>query len=277
MKTYTPLIHSISRSRRFLMVLAGISSLLIASLPLSAGTIYSEDFSSGREGWYNSSSAGGLLAGGGEIKSINSWASFLGHFPSTTLAVNETMTVSFDLKVDTPVVGNYKFRMGVMDSGGVANQATGDNYGSIDPSLFTNYGGYRVNTNVGDAAAGHTYFSERSGTGDGLLSNGMTELTNSENGVNLADDTWYTTLFTLTRTDATTINLSFSLNGVTLTDTDTTADTFTFDTLAFYEGNVTTATFVDNVLITTAVIPEPTTLTLMVGALLFGLYFKRRT
>ncbi|MDF3128973.1 hypothetical protein P0Y35_07180 [Kiritimatiellaeota bacterium B1221] len=272
MKTHNPSSYSLRRNT--LIGLVGITSLLTGSLQLSANTIYTQDFSAGRPGWYNSTSSGGLLVTGGGLKSINTYSRFLTHFDATTLSVGESLNVSFDLKVEAPFDRNdWSFRIGIMDSEG-ANQVSADDYGSSTD--FTNYGGYRINTNIATNGTGVTYFAERSDNAGSLLGTpGSTSLANSANGVNLDADTWYSTQFTFTRTDSTTLDLSFSLNGVTLLDTDTTASTFRFDTLAFYEGDVNSATYVDNVLITT--IPEPSTIT-MVGAafLLVGLYFKRR-
>ncbi len=258
-----------ARRVRLLSVLAAGACLASASYTHAATEIvYQDDFSNGsRAGWYNSAGSGGLYVNNqtGQLNAINSTARFLTYYDATTLDVGESLTVSFDITMESVANNQYGFRVGILNSGGEEYQVTADDYGSTN-ELFNNYGGYRLNTNLGADTAGNTYFSERNGTGPKLLADGMTSLTNSAAGVNLTAETPYTVSFTFTRSDSTTLNLSFSMNSIVLSDINTPADTFTFDTLAFYKAS-SGDIYLNNVEVTYDSIPEPQEMGLTLGVI----------
>ncbi|MBC2601794.1 hypothetical protein [Puniceicoccus vermicola] len=260
----------------------GVFAFLIASVQSQAASqiIYSDNFSDGnRDGWYNSNASGGLVVDNGQLKSINTTSRFLTYFSPTSLEVGESMTVSFDLEMASVGDSNYGFRIGILDSEGLSNQVSADDYGDTN-ALFNNYSGYRLNTNLGADTSNITTFAGRTGVSDDLLgSTSMTSVSGSgtANGVKIEAETSYPTSFTFLRTDTDTLSLSFSMNGIVLSTQDSPANTFTFDTLAFYRkqdagGDI----FLDNVEVSYDGIPEPGQASMIFGAIAAAVIMIRR-
>jgi len=254
--------------------LAGLGLASVVSL--SAQTVFNDttDFSN----WYKGPSTSGTLdksggdlnwtpgsTGGGEVIGRS--------FAATTLAVGETLRLSFDW---TQTVGSvFIFRAGLFD---IQNAITADDW--ADGNIGT-YNGYY--TFVRDASSTGNTARRENGTNSNLsttpLQAGTNIGTNSTN-FNFLLGTTYSVIFDVTRADASsTISTSMSiLDGSTevfsLDGTATSNLTNTFDSVFIRNsGQNTTATF-DNIEV--AVIPEPSSFALLGGALALGLVALRR-
>lgn len=184
------------------------------------------------------------------------------------------LTVSFSFRyTNNGAAGanEANFRFGLFNSQGSA--VTGDNQ-----TASANDTGYYVQVGSGGAATASTnVFYEETGLTSPIL--GGTDRANktaSSSGFGINDDAIHTASFTLTRTSATVMGLSLSIDGTTITGSDTTTLITSFDEIAFANGfGVTGLDFMlDNVVLTSSV-PEPSIAGLSTLAL-FCLAFSRR-
>ena len=109
----------------------------------------------------------------------------------------------------------------------------------------------------------------------------MPDLPDFENGVGLTGGQSYTTTFTFSRSDIDTLELSFTMNDITLATSSSTDATFTFDTIAFYRSsnaatNPDYKIYLDNVEVSYDSIPEPGQASMIFGAIAAAVIMIRR-
>lgn len=281
--------------------------LLLGALCAFAGsafaqqTIFSDNFSDGnRDGWFSSGISSTLTVSNGYMTQATgtSGRSVVTNFNATSLAVGETLSLTFNLRIDGPALGNFsantgvnnQLRFGLYYSNGVTPVAA-DNFNS--PYSFSAYDGYGSftslmagSTNSNGTPAGWT-IRDRTGTENALISTttgytslGATELPETS----FAIDTLYEGSMSILRTEAgVEITATFfggALGtGYTMTRLDDTNSVTTFDTIAFHLNSSVGASYsISNVEVSliAAPIPEPSTYAALAGLLALGLVARKR-
>lgn len=165
------------------------------------------------------------------------------------------------------------FRFGFHNSTGTP--VTADNQTAVSDNDVGYY------TQVAETAAGpdtsNTLFRENGGTAPILAGTDRLAVTSNLAGFSISDNNSHAAIFTVTRTNATTMTISTNIDsGTARTGTTTTNIVTTFDEFSFSNGFATTALnyALDNVQVTSNV-PEPTSGGLLVMGLA-GLTLRRR-
>ncbi len=221
----------------------------------------------------------------------NSFAAVWGYFAASgsplTLAVNDRLTLSFDV---TFTGGGFAtnagaFRWALFNSNGsrVTADFAGTNATGISSgTAFSGYRGYEaqtlLNSSVQTAGTNDFLTRERTGTGNGLFtSSEWTALAGSAVAEPVVSATTvYQGSLVLTRT-ASGVDVQASLAGTTTNlFSDNATPVTSFDTIAFFTLDGLTHNYVfDNVQLTTDVVPEPSGLA-AAGIALVGLLHRRR-
>jgi hypothetical protein len=194
----------------------------------------------------------------------------LGSFASTTLAIGETMTLSFNLDFTaTPGTNSGGLRFGLYNSNG--SPVAGN---SNDPN---NDFGYRIALPTNQSSA--PVINREAGTNASIgTGNDAVALATpgSFSNINIGATT-NNYSFSITR-GASTNTFGLSLNGTSIALTAIEdANITTFDEIYIGTGNISTAFCVDNVLLTVvSTIPEPSTYASLVGFGVLGLAVLRR-
>jgi hypothetical protein len=216
------------------------------------------------------------------------FAPVVGHFSLLSLAVNQTATLTFDFRIGAipsgglPSAATADLRFGLYNSRGT--QQTADT--NSNASVTTDFG-YRADIPVGTSTTGDTFqVQQESGTNGTVMAGSDNTLlgATAANVARIADQNVYSARLTLLRTgsgiDLTAAVFSGAgaagapLYSVTTTDTgapnnnpaDNSGIVTDFDTIAFGSANATFSYQIDNVRLSTAVVPEPGTLPLAVAA-----------
>lgn len=198
----------------------------------------------------------------------------IGLFSAFTLAnVGDQISLAFDFRLEaTPTVNTADgFRFGFYNSNG---SVVATNGGTESDNDF----GYQATIGTGTTPGFNLNKETNSGAG-GLGSNNPNADRNSLsptvlNTVAINDTLKHSATFTITRT-ASGVSLSSSVDGQELgTATNTTSPFFTFDEVVFNHATPQNF-FLDNVNVTTTVVPEPTS-TLLIGLGAAGLLMRRR-
>ena len=262
--------------RRRALTFTVFTSLVFGGLTASAVTtpVFGDDFEDGnRAGWFNNASTTSLGPSsatathkltGNALSITNSTATGLGYFTPVTLGVGESLTFSFNMSLTavTSVSGGLVF--GLFNSAG-GPKATADNMsGTTD---YSAYQGYRAFSNPGSNAASLTSIGKRDPGQTAIIDGGYTALTGSVGqGINLAASTPYAVSMTIERTGESSISMTYTINGLTFTGTDSAATNFTFDTFAWKKGNLGGTLYLDDIALSyTSMIPEPSTAALLSG------------
>ncbi len=202
------------------------------------------------------------------------------YFTPTTIGVEETMTFSFDFSYDigaSTTITNH-FRFGLFNSNGSKVSADG---GTTDPAFNSDLG-YGVYSYLISEEGGTYTLEERTATNDTLWSSSAfpgTLAADPDGSGPTSADTTYTATLTLTRTIDDELIVTSSINGRTLTYTDTSPGNLTFDMISMYAGGANGALTYSNIEVSTA-IPEPGTTGLIagtVGLLCLGLARRKRS
>jgi hypothetical protein len=277
---------SSSRARKSSLSQAAfaLAGLMIGTLTASAATtqVFSDDFEDGnRNGWFNASgtslgpssdSATHKLTGNA-LAVINSSATGLGYFTAVTLGVGESFTFSFNMSLTGvgDVSGGLVF--GLFNSSGETKVAA-DGYSGTN---LVPYNGYRAFSNPGSGAASQTTLSKNTATRTSIVDGTFTGLTDGiGNGINLAAATPYAVSLTIARTGASSISMTYAINGLTFTGTDSLATNFTFDTFGWKKGDLNGSAsggeslFLDDIVVSYSSIPEPSSIALL-SALAIGM------
>jgi hypothetical protein len=287
-----PAARVLLRFRLIAAVLSGFApgcfQAAVASAPaLKTETVISNDFTAGRSGWYNSAGSGGLGTSGdeavhhldGNALAINNTVALgLTYFPARTLAVGESLSISFMMSHAIVRNASGSLRFGVFGSAGSV-KVSGHDFSSAPAGDFSAYRGYRVFLNPGSTAEAASSIARRDDA-NALLLDGDFSGIGSGKGVGLSSGTAYEVTFTLTRTGVSSLTTTFLLNGVVVTGLDEAATNFTFDTFAWKKSSETGnsgALYLDDFLVVKySVVPEPSTVALWAGVLVVGFACARR-
>ncbi len=248
---------------------AGAVAVTIGMAPLaSAATVLFNDttFSANpnAEGYYSATSTTSTVTGSGSGLTWNSatnFDSFFKQFTPTTLAVGETMTLSFTLVSGPAGNVNTGFYYGLYDTSNTfaSNQVASPWTGSTR--------GYALGLPRGTRTA--TAWYGLNVDASNLLSNGSQLGSVSPTQTYVAAGPQTTLVeFSITRSGASTILLDGTYDATTMTTFDTGAnDYFTFDTFAMGMTGGTGGFIIDNISVT--VVPEPSSIALLAVGL-FG-------
>ncbi|EIQ00126.1 hypothetical protein OpiT1DRAFT_04665 [Opitutaceae bacterium TAV1] len=282
--------------------------VLAHSGSLGATTILAEDFIQDRpttnlpetSSWYTSGSASRITYdttnGGSITQTVSGTTSqLLTYFTGTdnpvSLGVGDTLTVKFDFSLSGSGDSIMAFRIGVLNS--QCSRIYSDNQGVANVA-FNAYRGYSFHLNPApDASSPSPFvFYKRNKNNTSLINatgatSALTQLGQAGGAyAALADDTTYTGLVTLSRTDDSRISLTLSIldgSGVTLTtmtynDTNASADYMSFDTLSFVcmGSSGLTGFTLENVSISLSSIPEPHAAVFGFAVCVFILTFAKR-
>ena len=254
------------------IILAALLSSAGTGAALADTTLVNDTFASGTNpGWVtNDNSIANSGTGGATVTVVTTGTGLDGNalqftntsnnramsrtFALTSLAVGDEIELSMDFRFSTtPVSVSQGFIMGLFNS-------------SLEE-------GVRVGVNPAGAtgAAGRTVYF---GTDFAATNIGSSYVT-SDLGT-----TAHSATVTITRTSATTLDITSNLSGASITRTATLSELFGFDTIFVGmsgSGNQG-AFFVDDVLITTTVtaVPEPSAAAAMAGLVVVGIAVLRR-
>lgn len=188
--------------------------------------------------------------------------------------VGDSLTYSFSFRfTNTPTADAGAFRFGLHSSAGTASA---EGFGSLANDDF----GYYMQIGASSVpATNNSLYVESGGMGTILSGNDRASITASGAGTSITDQLVHNVSLTITRTTATQMGFSWTIDGVARTATSNTLMT-SFDQISFSNGFTgTVAQYnIDNVLLdaTTFIpVPEPTALALVsLGAL--GFFARRR-
>ncbi|MFA6961415.1 MAG: hypothetical protein WC205_11740 [Opitutaceae bacterium] len=231
----SPALHFVRRQvLGAVLVMSG--GLFPAATSASQINLVDDDFDAGsRADWFNSSTALGLSASTNALVSTSGSPTLVRYFPLQTLAVGESLILSFTLSATGLSDKLYGFRLGLMRSG--SKRVSTDDFGAT--VSFADYQGYRLVTNLGSSAASSTVFQKRNDTStSSLLGGTWSKVGNSTVGVNFSSGTTYPFVLTLTRIDGASLAMSVSINGVVLLSAvDNAATALAFDTIAVFKDS----------------------------------------
>ncbi|MDP1580948.1 MAG: PEP-CTERM sorting domain-containing protein [Candidatus Didemnitutus sp.] len=284
----------------------------LCTLPVAAAaqtTIFNEAFASGQRAtftyftsadWHSSSTSDTITytdaasitqATGGSGRTLTGF--FTPHGNAQSLAVGEALTFTFNITFNRDIAltaNSNNFRFGVFDSTTGARPAGDSTGGTSASTVFDNYFGYAGMLNLG-GGANSLSIRERTSVSNQAFLGATTPYTTlgstgSPTSGSFVQNTLYTGVMTLTRTASSTMDLSFSITGGTLSGfsisrQDTSSIVSSFDTFAFHLNSSTADSYtlsqvkVDYSGISP--IPEPSTYAVIFGAIaLVGVAIRRR-
>lgn len=212
------------------------------------------------------------------------------YFESVSLGVNDNITVTFSFESATWGNANAGFRFGLFNSNGT--EVT--NFTNTEYTPFTGYSG---TTNPVGAASNPMVIRTRNIANGALLTtNDAYTAIGASGGVqnqSFANNSVYTGTYSVTRTGLDTNEITFTITGPGLTDYSitrihtanspeavgnlvTTFDGFALSTTNATLTNGSGTILLDNILVTTTVIPEPSTFAALAGLGVLGLALSRR-
>lgn len=267
------------------------AGLLITSGALCAAdysTVLFDDFSTDTKANYLLSSGGSTSYAieSGALR-VNSGRSVYTAFDAVSLAVNETVRISFNFSAPAYGASNAGFRFGLFNS----NNTPVTNFINTEYGPFT---GYSVTTNPVGAASNPMVIRDRSINTEGALLTTNTAFqavgtTGGAQNQSFVANEIYTASFSVTRTSASVATISAmitgaGLSGYTITREHSSASaTFVFDGFAL---SATSAALVDtngiirldNILVETNVspIPEPSAFAALAGLGVLTMAASRR-
>lgn len=252
-------------------------------------TLLSDDFSSDTTANYylSSGNAASYSVADGRL-TLASGRSIFTYFEVTSLEVGDNITVTFNFEAPAWGSANAGFRFGLFNS----NDTTIVNFNNTQYTPFTGYSG---TTNPVGAATNPMVLRTRNLTNSALLTTNeaFTSIGNSggvQNQSFVVNES-YTGVFSVTRTGLLTNDLTFSISGsglsdytITRTHTSDAPETVgsivtTFDGFALSTTNAVLNTGVihlDNIVVTTTAIPEPSAFAALAGLGVLGLAVARR-
>jgi len=205
------------------------------------------------------------------VSPSSSATGYIAKFTATTLAVGDTLTLSFDYRFTiAPSTGTASgVRFGLYDSKGTDYTVpTADTYDNNDK-------GYRVYSAASSSSLAGSLSKEDGGDGSGNAGSagggsGDNTLLGSPTNFNQSTTTARYS-FSITRDSATQVSFGLSINGtnrLSSSVTDSSSAIFTFDELLIGAGTATAYAF-DNVTVvfTPSAVPEPSAYALLFSAL----------
>lgn len=253
-------------------LLAGLAFLALAST--ARGLVFFDDFSDGdRDGWYSTHPDRVITVQDNKLVlpgvTRNTFSGgFLTYFDATTIAVGETLTLSFDVNHKAVSNAPSGFRFALLNSHG--SQISAD--GTASGAVFNGYTGYAAFTSL-DATVNNQFIYQRANANDSLWTAGAFQSRGFEGlTYNVPADTFVEMSLSVYRKDATTAVITSTINGISVEVEQTTGAEFTFDTIGL---NLTPQTNEERIFshFEVDVIPEPGSMVLL-G--LGGLFLIRR-
>jgi len=257
-----------------------ITGLLLAGHTAQATVIFEDDFSDGnRNGWFSFTSSGGtatvasqqlvLTPGTGSISAIT-------YFTPTTLAVGETMTLTFEMSFSAFNNDSDQFRYGLFNSNGT--QISSDLTTTVSDAAFNNDTGFAAFTDTrNNGVNGSVSLRERDIANNTFWSTSAftsraTSTSDLDGQINVAR----TFRLELDYTAVNSMTISSSIVGVAGSERSyTTATPFTtVDSLSIFQGNNQATLTFDNFEV--SVIPEPSTAAFGMAAMALVAAFLRR-
>lgn len=201
---------------------------------------------------------------------------FATYFASQTLDIGETLQLSYTATFANADASARGFRIGMFNTG------TGTVYSTDQTTTgnFAGYEGYAQTQRITSTTSSSSEAFQRSSPQLQLLTATDGQSLGTPTGLNATNGTSYNGMFSLTRTNATTIRMDSQFGDESLlsfSDSDTAI--FSFNTFAFQLSTnltgVVTMTFTE---LTVSVVPEPTAAGLLLSglALAFGFFGRNR-
>jgi hypothetical protein len=284
------------------------SSVAVLLLPgiLSAQVIVNDSWTDAGRGngadpldtdWWFSTSSQAIEVGAGFLGLVTggSGRGIHGTFPSQALNIGDSLraTYTFTTPATVGTAQQAALRIGFFDTTGKPGLAADINSSSGSPNpIYNNLLGYMTDFDV-NTSSENIAFRERSNASSGQLlatTADYTQLSTGGSTYPINPNTTYTGVLTLTRTGASSLDLTSTLfQGInqlsTFTTSDATATTTTFGMLAFHANSLTFGSSstintpnngidFSNVTIELLAVPEPSAMALLVvGA---GMLLRRR-
>jgi hypothetical protein len=244
--------------KRFLPLCA----VLLVPAMLSAQVIVDDSWADGGRNngadaldtdWWASTATSAIEVGSGFLGLVTgtSGRGIHGTFTPQALNIGDTLTATFSFTTPATVgsVVSTGFRIGYFDTTGKPGLAADITASSGSPNaIYNNLSGYMFDWDVNLASGNNTQFRERTlaSSGQLLAQTGDYSNVGSGGGINyaFAANTAYVGVFSITRTGASSLDLTATLfqgatELTTHTATDTTASTTTFGMLAFHVNSNT--------------------------------------
>ncbi|MDR1284362.1 MAG: PEP-CTERM sorting domain-containing protein [Opitutaceae bacterium] len=300
-----------------LLLLAGAAILPLKAQTITGHILLNDTFADGNRtgqslpdsaNWVGSVAGATLSLTDGALRQTGSVSNpiVLGYFttpsaevpkPMVSLAVGESLTLSFSLGITTPGTTTGGLRFGLFDSSN-STRKTSDFFPTHD-SVLSSYNGYFTTDTPGGGSGSIRFYQSGANEliGGSLSGNGHTQAGSSGGGNASAfvSGNTYATTFVISRLE-TGVSLSVSYTGIFGTGTTTSTLTHsvtdtgsspvtTFDTIAFYLHGTSTADAIslDNIKIVYSqltTVPEPSTAGLFAGGILLvaaaGAHCRRR-
>ncbi len=242
--------------------------------------IFEDNFSDGnRDGWYtstyNTTRSLSVESGRLTVSTGSNALSFLTYFTPTTINVGESITLSFNFTVSNAFT-TEGLRYGLLNS---FDSRLSADVGDSGPG--STFNGYQGVAGFQSMSTTEQRLRARSGGSDALWTvnpggfNTQLLFQNANLGLT-AGPTIYDGEFSIERTDATSLLITSTLNGVAISTTQTSATNFTFDTIGFNVGNGNVGFSIDDVSI--VLVPEASHYALLTALPLLGtlLFLRRR-
>jgi hypothetical protein len=240
--------------------------------------------------WYSALSQGQAVitndtfAGGGSTKALlltspDSFRRMSATFAGVTLGSTsgDTITLSFDMRLTSAIANNaFGFRFGLYNSAGTS--ITNDNpNGLSQPTQQNDDFGYFVRFGTGANSPANNNLLREPGIDNPTGGDTGSQTILSTNTVySINDSLKHSFTLQLMRTNTTQMALAYWYDGNLVSGVIQASPlTSSFDTIYFAKGSVTTDFAVDNVLLTSIVIPEPSTGAL-IGVGLLGVWLLRQ-
>lgn len=258
-------------------VLMVIGVLLLGSRALAISTVYTDDFNdNNRNGWYkfnDDDSSRALVTSSGNL-TLDSSAAFriwgaVTNFSEVTIGDGEYINLSLDFQI-LEDIGSATISFGLFGSNGTKISAD-----QADLTNLTDESGYYKYNRSADLI-----MKAGNGTGLGQVNGTDSMVKTQPSPFATADVTWHTYSLTITNNagqiTATTVFDAGLGSELIQSDAGSAVDLFTFDTLAVQ--SITKDFAIDNVVITTtgSVIPEPSSVALILFVSIAGIRTLRK-
>lgn len=210
-------------------------------------------------------------------------------FASTTLNPGDTLTVSANVRTSVANVnasGSGAFRIGLFDHGDTIQSNNVGTFGGFPSTTFNDDQGYIANYSTNFSGFATVAAQGRSGgSATSAFAGTLEALGAGTAGTSVIPfDTNLAVSFVLTRSlDGSSVSISSTFNGASVTQSDATGPYTTFNQLGIFFGSgwgnagTPRANFIDDVsVIHTSAIPEPSTFAALAGVAVLGLAASRR-
>lgn len=264
--------------------LALLSLLCAGAASATAAVVFQDNFANNdRTGWYTfttsttATDAFNPTVGWRLTPQTGTTLSAITYFTPASLAVGQSIELSFEFRQSLTTTSGTGFRFGLFDSQGTRISANQTGTGGTANAAFNDDRGYATFASLSSNTSHFTDIRERVTANDTFWTNGaFATLGALAPRVTTAANTTYLASLLITYVDASTVSITSTINGVSMTRTDSSSLLTTFDALSiFTDGNSGTMSY-KNVVVTTSGIPEPSASAALLGVAGLGLAICRR-